>query len=190
MEFNNYCKKCPREIHCCVFQKNRGYTFVGIKNTKKIKNKIKKDYDYFLDYSPLPKKIIDSIKNEDEVLEGNLRYNMLTKDNRLLRLKTKDNGDCIFLNKSGKCEIYSIRPNICKMFPFWAIKLLNNKIKIIEHDEYPRCGIILDLKKKDSDVEKTLSKDEIIKIKKLFNEIKKESVYYKENITEFSKLLK
>lgn len=35
-------------------------------------------------------------------------------------LKYKDNGDCIFLmnlNGNYACEIYSVRPNICKSYP-------------------------------------------------------------------------
>jgi Fe-S-cluster containining protein len=34
------------------------------------------------------------------------------------QLKTKRNGECIFL-REGSCEIYPVRPRICRAYPFW-----------------------------------------------------------------------
>ena len=183
--YENFCKTCPNDVNCCIFKNESGFTFVGVKDAKRIKRKIKRDYNYFLDYSTLPKKIITALKNDDPALEGSLRYSQLDKDKRILRLKTKKNGRCIFLNDKGKCDIYSIRPNICKIFPFWAIRLTNGRLKVIEHDINPRCSIIKSLNKKKSDIEKSLSKKEILGIKKIVRTIGEETKEYRKNRINF-----
>jgi Fe-S-cluster containining protein len=176
MSFDKYCKSCKKEIHCCIFKNNSGFTFVGIKDAKRIKNLIKKEYKDFIDYSPLPRKLLKELKEEDPSLEGALRYSQLN-NRRLLRLKTKKEGRCIFLDEYGKCEIYKIRPNICRIYPFWAMRLENNNLKVIEHDEYPKCPI----------VKETLPDKP--KTKRLFRDIEKEDIYYKKNINRFVKAL-
>jgi Fe-S-cluster containining protein len=189
MDYETHCKVCKKDVHCCIFKKDTGFTYVGIKDAEKIKKRIKKDYSYFLDYSPLPKKILTALKNDDPVLEGSLRFSQLDKEKRILRLKTKKDGRCIFLNDNGRCDIYSIRPNICKIFPFWAIRLTNGKLKVIEHDIAPRCLIIKSLNKKDKDIEKALPKKEISRIKKIAKDIVKEKTKYKKDIRCFAKYL-
>ena len=179
------CKKCKKEPHCCIF-KNNGFAFVGIQDAQKIKNRIKKDYNYFLDYSPLPKRVIHQLRYEDPALEGKLRYSQLLEGS-LPRLRTKKNKRCIFLDDYGKCEIYSIRPNICRIFPFWAMKLTNGRIKVIVHDDDPKCRIIECIA--DKDVENTLSKKEISAIKSVFRKICKENLFYRKDIRKFAKIL-
>ncbi len=181
MYFESNCKKCRKDKHCCIFKNNSGFVFVGIQDARNIKRRIKKDYNYFLDYSPLPKKVIKRLKHGDPALEGKIRYSQLDK-NRLLRLKTKKEGRCVFLNRFGKCSVYRVRPNICRIFPFWAIKLNNGRIKVIEHDPYPKCSVI-----KSKDIEEILSKKEASAIKKIFKNIEKENDYYKKNIKKFVK---
>jgi Fe-S-cluster containining protein len=185
LDFN--CKKCPNSKHCCIFKNNLGFTFIGIKDAKIIKSKIKKNYDFFLDYSPLSKRVVSYLKNDDPSLEGSLRYSELDIKNHILRLKTKKDGTCIFLNDKNMCDIYSIRPNICRIFPFWAMKLISGKIKVIPHDVEPVCKNITLIIEKDEDVEKILSKAEKNKIKKIFRNIIKETIYYKKNIKDFIK---
>ncbi len=184
MYFETDCKKCKKNIHCCIFKNNSGFTFIGIKDAERIKKTIKKDYSYFLDYSPLPKKIISAIKKDESYLEGALRYSQIDKK-KILRLKTKKQGRCIFLNDKGKCDIYSIRPNICRIYPFWVIRLNNGKLKVIEHDINSGCSVIKSLNKKHTDLEKTLSKKEIKDIKKVVKDIEKENLFYKKNIKRF-----
>lgn len=174
------CKNCRKDVHCCIFRNNSGFTFVGIKNAKLIRSKIKKNYSYFLDYSPLPKKIIDRLKNDDPSLEGFVRYSQLDKD-RLLRLKTKKGGSCIFLS-NGKCEIYAIRPNVCRIFPFYAVKLIDGRIKVIEHDSNPKCPIVKN--------GVNISRRKTVLMKKIFSDIRKENAYYTKNIKYFSLNLK
>ncbi|MBU0627635.1 MAG: YkgJ family cysteine cluster protein [Nanoarchaeota archaeon] len=187
MYFESNCKNCKKHEHCCIFDDQLGFVFVGIKNAENIKRTTKKDYSYFLDYSPLPKPLASSLKDEDPVLEGKMRYHQLDK-NRILRLKTKKNGKCIFLGDHGKCEIYNIRPNICRIFPFWAIRLTNNKLKVIEHDPCSDCSVVKSIAKNGS-VKKNVSKKEAENIKKIFRNIEKEDIYYKKNIKKFVKRL-
>lgn len=187
MNFEKHCKKCRKGEHCCIFEDDSGFVFVGIKDAKNIKKKTNQDYSYFLDYSPSPKKMVYSLKTDDPSLEGRLRYKQLDKKNRLLKLKTQKEGRCIFLNDSNLCDIYEVRPNICKIFPFWAMKLNNGKTKIISHGIDPGCGIIRALYKQFPDIEQVLDKSEIKKIKKVFSAIKREHIYYKKNIKNFLK---
>jgi Fe-S-cluster containining protein len=178
------CNKCKRDVHCCIFKDASEFAFVGLKNAEQIKKRIKKDYDHFLDYSPLPKHVVNIMKDSDTCLEGSLRYSQLDSKNRLLRLKTKKtNKDkrCIFLDDSGKCEIYDIRPNICRIFPFWAIRLSNGRLKIITHDLDPSCSAVRSL-----DISSIPAKD-ALKIKKVMKDIEKEDIYYRKNIRKFWK---
>jgi Fe-S-cluster containining protein len=186
MDFKSNCKKCPKNTHCCIF-KNSGFVFVGIKDAKKIRKQIKKEYCFFLDYSPISKKIVNCLKQDDPALEGRLRYSQLDKNNRILRLKTKKDGRCIFLNKQNRCDIYSIRPNICRIFPFWAIKLINGKIKIIPHDVQPKCKVMRLLITKQKDIDAVLSRKEKNEIKKTVRKIKDEHIFYRKNIMKFIK---
>ena len=187
MDFKNNCRKCPKNTHCCIF-KNSGFVFAGIKDAKKIRKQTKKEYCFFLDYSPISKKIVNCLKHDDPALEGRLRYSQLDKNNRILRLKTKKNSRCLFLNKHNLCDIYGIRPNICRIFPFWAVKLINGKIKIIPHDVQSKCKSITALIKKQRDnIDEILSRKEKIEIKKIVRKIKDENVFYKNNILKFIK---
>ena len=99
-----------------------------------------------------------------------------TNNNRILRIKKKD-GKCFFL-ENGKCTIYKIRPKICRIYPYWCVKLINGRVKLIEHDSDTLC-LVRNLN--------TITKEEEIKIRKLFNEILKEAEYYKKNVINFVK---
>lgn len=174
MNFEKLCSTCPKEVHCCRFKDNLGFTFLTFEDAQKIRKYSKKEFSYFLDFSPLPKKIVLALKSGDPSLEGVLRYSQLDSKKQLLRLKHKSNGDCIFLNSKGLCEIYSVRPNVCRIFPFWAVKLISGKIKVIPHDGEPECQIVCSMLKKNEDVELSLAKNEIIEIKKTFTNIRNE----------------
>jgi Fe-S-cluster containining protein len=187
-KFEKHCKGCRKDAHCCIFKKT-GFTFISPKDAKNIKQKINKDYSYFLDYSPLSKKVVDVLRDCDPALEGRMRYLQLDKKNRILRLKTKKDGRCIFLGNDGKCEIYSIRPNICRIFPFWAMRLISRKIKVIEHDNKPRCKAICSISKIKDDVEKAISKKKAAAIRKIFKDIENEAKDYKKNVRGFAKEL-
>lgn len=38
-------------------------------------------------------------------------------------LRERDNGDCVFYDKSAGCTIYSVRPAQCRTWPFWETNL-------------------------------------------------------------------
>ncbi len=166
------CLECNEKNHCCI----QGFAFVGINDAKKIMKFTGKNYSEFLDFSKLSKKVIKSLKNDDPALEGALRYSILA-DDKILRIKKKK-GKCYFL-KNGKCEIYEVRPKICKIYPYWCVKLINGKIKVIEHDSYSPC-IICNVD--------SITKSKEKEIKKIFNEILKEIKSYKKNIKKFVKI--
>lgn len=53
----------------------------------------------------------------------------------------KIDGKCIFLDKNKKCNIYSLRPVICKCYPFELIDLQNEKFKFNVTNECPGIGL-------------------------------------------------
>lgn len=172
MDCEKHCKTCPPRTHCCMFKDDIGFTFVSLSDAKEIKKRIKKDYSFFLDYSPLSKENITLLEG-DPALEGYLRYSLLDMG-RILRLKTK-NGRCIFLNDDNACEIYDIRPNVCKIYPLWAMRLTDNSLKVISHDSEPTCPA---LESYTGDIEDVLSITEIDSTKKIFKLIEQEASNY------------
>jgi len=173
MDFKKHCKTCDKNTHCCIFKKG-GFTFITPKDAERISRTINKEYSYFLDNSPLPKKVVSELKKSDPALEGAARYLQLDKENRISRLKVKKDYRCIFLDDDCRCEIYDIRPNVCKIFPFWGIRLTDGKIKIIKHSANHRCKMIKSLAKQDADIEKAIPKDEKRRLTRIFKDIEKE----------------
>ena len=186
MEIKNHCANCPTNVHCCKFQSSAGFTFVGLADARRIQKKTKKNYAEFLEYTPLPQQTVDALKHDDPSLEGTLRFSQLDRKNRILRLRKKEDKSCIFLDSQGKCSIYDVRPNICRIYPLWAVRLISRKMKVIPHGSQSSCGILTTLTTKNEDVEKNLSDKEIAELKSIFRNIEKENVDYKKNIKRFS----
>ena len=46
-------------------------------------------------------------------------------NNKRTILENPVNNDCIFLQGRKSCEIYPVRPNQCRTWPFWGINLEN-----------------------------------------------------------------
>jgi len=159
MNFRRYCLKCPKAVHCCI----NGFVYITKKNAEQIKKTTKLPYIEFIDNSPLPKKIISSMKDEDPCLEGAMNYRQLDRG-RLSRLKKTDK-HCIFF-ENGRCSIYRVRPNICRIYPFWAMRLVNGRLKVIEHDVESQCSIV-----KGKEIDKILTAKDKKEIKKIFREI-------------------
>jgi len=53
--------------------------------------------------------------------------------------KTAENGKCIFL-KNNRCTIYSLRPLICRFYPFELKIAANQKPEFLYTDECPGIG--------------------------------------------------
>ncbi len=190
MYFEKFCKTCPRESHCCTFDHEAGFTFLTPQDAQRIQKATGKQFLEFVEYTHLPKKAITALKNDDPALEGAIRYSQLDSRGRILRLKKKADNTCIFLEKNGKCGIYASRPNICRIYPFWAVRLIDGNLKIISHDSTPRCPIVKSLVKKndaDTDIEDCLSTNQKKAIKDTFQAIESEKRTYTSRIIGFSK---
>jgi len=57
--------------------------------------------------------------SESEFLET---YVDMLPEAKTLSLKSRSNGDCIFL-KDEQCQVYQARPTQCRTFPFWPENL-------------------------------------------------------------------
>lgn len=167
----NKCLQCSAKYHCC----KNGFAFVGLDDAKRIKETTGKEYDEFLDYSPLSQSVLNLLNKGDPVLENSLRATLVDKENKLLRLK-QNGRECIFL-KNGECSIYENRPKICKLYPYWCVRLLDNTLKVIDHD-HSVCLV------RNSQV---LTETDETKMKVIFREILDEAQDYKENIGKFVK---
>jgi Fe-S-cluster containining protein len=53
--------------------------------------------------------------------------------------KTAENGKCVFLEEN-RCTIYSLRPLICRFYPFELKIAANRKHKFLHTDECPGIG--------------------------------------------------
>jgi Fe-S-cluster containining protein len=187
MYFAKYCQNCKKSTHCCVFEDKKGFTFLTPSDAKAISDFTGLAPRDFVQYTPLSKDVILDLETCDEVKEGSLRATQLDSKGRILRLKTRENGRCIFLQDDGKCGIYGVRPNICRIYPFWAMRLLDDKIKVIRHDVIPTCPIIRSLEKKTDDVELVLTPKRIEIVTELYVRILKEQAEYKRDIKGFIK---
>lgn len=182
MDYKNLCENCKTSFHCCIFKDKDSFAFVGIKDAKEIKKNLKLGYRDFLVFRKLPKKLIRELKESKKDTEDHLRFRELNKD-KILCLKLNKDKTCIFLDKNRHCMIYEFRPNICKIYPFWVSK---NK-KVVEHEADDTCKILVSHKKKNKNIEKSLSNREVRRIKKVHSDIIKEEKNYNKNIKEFIK---
>lgn len=164
------CLVCKKKYHCCINPPNKGYVTVYIDEAKKIKKKTGLDYNNFLTFSKLSKKLADASKKDFKGSEARLRASMMV-DDRILRLKIKKKGECIFLNKK-KCVIYSVRPSICRLYPYWF-----KGTKIVVHSGCEYCELL--------DYE--LAKKQLNQLVKTAKKIEKQTKDYKKNIVAFVK---
>lgn len=62
-----------------------------------------------------------------EVKEWLARDCKQTLDGRFVIKSRPEDGICIYLDENKKCEIYSVRPQQCKAFPWWGENLRSDK---------------------------------------------------------------
>jgi Fe-S-cluster containining protein len=67
-----------------------------------------------------------------ETVEGKAPYSYEMK-------KTLENGKCVFLAKN-RCTIYSLRPLICRFYPFELKMVANRKYSFLYTNECPSIG--------------------------------------------------
>lgn len=171
----NKCLLCSKKYHCCINPPSKGYVTVYIDEARKIKNKTGLNYNEFLTFKKLPEKLADESKADFKGTEARLRASIMI-NNRILRLKTKKNNECVFLNKKKQCIIYRIRPTICRMYPFW-FKNEKGKIKIVIHSGCEYCGLI----------DNKLTKKQLNQLKRTAKKIEKQTEHYNKNIVDFVK---
>lgn len=94
------CKQC--KASCC---KGEGYVFLS-----------KYDIDNISSFLGL---------DVGQFVKLYTRKTVYGKKVSLVNLKIKGELRCVFLDKFNRCEIYEVRPNQCREFPFW--KSLKNK---------------------------------------------------------------
>ena len=173
----NVCLDCKKKYHCCINPKSKGYVMVNIDEAMRLKQITGLDYDDFLTFSKLPKKLVTDSKNDIISTEARFRSDMMI-DGKILRLKTKNNDECIFL-ENGKCSVYDIRPTICQLYPYW-FEEVKGKVELIIHQGCEYCKLI------DEDHEHTKltvkQKNDLIKTAK---RVIKQKNHYKKYIKEF-----
>jgi len=119
-------KKPNKHIcHVCHDEEEKGCCsdeiFVTVHDLKRISKKTGLDVDKIAKYKK-PKKDLLELWRDNDDLKG-----FLLKD-KLLIMKGKDH-DCLFLGDDG-CEIFNIRPGVCRMFPFWFDEAKNGKLSL------------------------------------------------------------
>ncbi|MDD5625978.1 MAG: YkgJ family cysteine cluster protein [Patescibacteria group bacterium] len=168
MNYLKFCSKC-KDNCCCLKDDEEGIIFIGILDAIKIKKKTGKDFSEFLDFSKLTSSAIK--KNIEK------SYRKMLLDHRLLRMKKKKNGACVFLNKLGVCSIHNFRPLICRLYPFDYYPKKGAGF----FNEIPECPIQVKYKGT-----MPLSKSEINRLKKIKRDMRIDDNFYIKNIKKFS----
>lgn len=173
----NPCLKCKE--HCCIGEYG---TFVTLGDIKRISKFTKLTPDKFAKYDDI---CSDPEEQKELMKEHDHSYFEYTDKGRVPQLKSNKKGECIFF-KDKKCEIYSVRPLICRIFPIGFRKEKDGtRIFIEEEDKY--CKItkknslnhILDILNMTGAEAAALIKqflDEIEEFKKKIPELEKKSL--------------
>ena len=183
-----YCLECARNKEdCCSSDYAK---FVTLKDTMRISEFLHKSVRNFVIYSGLSKGDLktDLFKGKHH----NYYYDLVSHDKKILQLKKKKDGSCIFLDKCGSCKIYSVRPLICRVYPFWYL----GKGSLIVDNNGLSCSIIRSPENKDSHSLKKRAKlhPKLVKIghnslsmKRLISKLMKEINDYSLNYLKFIK---
>ncbi|MFA5406287.1 MAG: YkgJ family cysteine cluster protein [Candidatus Nanoarchaeia archaeon] len=174
----NVCLDCKQKNHCCINLPSEGYVTINLDEAKMIKDKTGLDYSDFLTFTKLPEELVIASRDDYAGTEARFRSGMML-NGRILRLKIKDNNECVFFEK-GKCGIYHIRPTICQMYPYWFKKTRQGVIELIVHQGCDYCKLIDEIHQQDKLTLK--QKNELIITAK---KIIKQKEYYKKHIKEF-----
>lgn len=126
---SNPCVNCKE--HCCIGEYG---TFATLHDIKRIAEFTGKNSEEFAKYDD----ICDDHEGQKELMEDkDHSYFEYCDNGKILQLKSKDDGECIFL-KDRKCEVYPARPLICKIFPI-GFRKRASRIKIIIEPEDRYC---------------------------------------------------
>src|SRR3990172_9525053 len=110
-----YCLECSKkELDCC---REAHAKFTTLKDARRIADFLQTDVSSFTVYGELNDK-----DREEHIYISRDRgyyYDLTRKDGKLLQLKEKRDGSCMFHDEDGRCRIYSARLLICRTYPFW-----------------------------------------------------------------------
>lgn len=162
----NICLECSKKCAgCCAVVSSVPLTIKDIKRIEKLGYKKK----FFLTLKKYPKK--DIVGPEKWWLNSFIEVKGLK-----YKINLKRNGKrCVFLRDGKGCTLGKKRPFFCRMYPFWVE---DNNI-IIEKGDGIYCGV----NKKGLTLEDKMKimKENSKKIKKYFEEIKKDCINNKKN---------
>lgn len=112
---SSYCLECSKSgLDCC---REAHAKFLTLKDALRIAEFLGEDINTFARYTGL--------KDEDREeyiyihKHRSYYYDVTLRDDRLLQLKDKRDGSCMFQQADGRCAIYEVRPLICRTYPFW-----------------------------------------------------------------------
>jgi len=187
MNFEKFCSMCwnDKDAFCCYYDDDSvGFITVGIKSAIKIKDKTGLEYSDFLVFSKLPDSMIEECRNDVDGSEGKLRSEMFV-DGKILRLKTKHDHTCVFLDGNHKCSIHKFRPLICRVYPFWYSKSDKEVFDIVKHEDSSGSSVCLFLKFHPNIDQ--IQKNVISEVKSVAKMIEEEKEHYIKNIKSFVK---
>lgn len=109
------CLKCAKQGRDCCREAHA--KFLTLKDAERIAGYLGIPVNAFALYGGLK----DEDREEYIYINRDQRYyyDLTRRDDRLLQLKYKSNGSCMFQNHHGRCDIYPVRPLICRTYPFW-----------------------------------------------------------------------
>lgn len=112
---SNNCLECAKQGRDCCREAHA--KFLTLKDALRIAGFLGKPVGSFALYGGLK----DEDREEYIYINKHQRYyyDLTLRDDRLLQLKFKDDGSCMFQSQNGRCEIYPVRPLICRTYPFW-----------------------------------------------------------------------
>ena len=131
---SNPCVSC-RE-HCCI---GDYATFVTLGDVRRIAKFTGRPPDEFAKYDDI---CADPEGQEELMEEKDHSYFEYDKSGKVLQLKAKDNGECIFL-KDMKCTIYPARPLVCRIFPI-GFRKEGDSFRMLVEEEDISCPIAAD----------------------------------------------
>jgi Fe-S-cluster containining protein len=109
----HHCDECNKNDEGCC---SASYAkFVTIGDVRRISIFLGKKPSAFLKYAGLTK---NDKKTDLYRKRPHGYYYDITADGKLLQLKSRKDSSCIFFEK-GSCNVYPVRPLICRVFPFW-----------------------------------------------------------------------
>ncbi len=131
---SNYCLECSKQgLDCC---RESHAKFLTLKDAQRIADFLGKEIDSFALYGGLNE------KDKEEYIyihkHQSYYYDLTLRDGNLLQLREKSDGSCFFQAEDGQCRIYTVRPLICRTYPFW----LSDKGEVIFDGCSSDCRIV------------------------------------------------